>query len=82
MAALLVAACGVLAFGQVFRQVIDSGLSSISPEALDAALGLFLLVVLIFSSAVLTRSYLLNWLGERVVAGSAQGGVQPAALRA
>ncbi len=68
MAALFVAASGVLAVGQVFRQVVDSGLSSGSPEALDAALGLFLLVVLIFSSAVLTRSYLLNWLGERVVA--------------
>jgi ATP-binding cassette subfamily B protein len=66
--ALLVAAAGVLAFGQVFRRVVDAGLGSGSAAALDAALGLFLLVVLIFGAAVLVRSYLLNWLGERVVA--------------
>ncbi len=66
--ALLIAAGSVLAFGQVFRQVVDSGLRSGSPSALNQALTLFLIVVVIMAAAVLARSYLLNWLGERVIA--------------
>lgn len=66
--ALLVAAGSVLAFGQVFREVVDSGLRSGSPSALNQALILFLVVVLVMAASVLARSYLLNWLGERVIA--------------
>ena len=66
--ALLVAATSILAFGQVFRQVIDGGLNSGSAAGLDQALSLFLVVVVMFSLAVWTRSYLLNWLAERVIA--------------
>ncbi|TCT23942.1 ABC transporter transmembrane domain-containing protein [Thiobaca trueperi] len=66
--ALMVAAGSVLAFGQVIRTLVDSGLGSESPAALDRALLLFLSVVVLTAGAVLTRSYLLNWIGERVVA--------------
>lgn len=68
VAALVTAAAAVLAFGQVFREVVDSGLKSGSPDALDQALLLFLAVVLVLGGSVLLRAYLLNWLGERVVA--------------
>ncbi len=66
--ALIFAAGSVLAFGQVFRQVVDRGLNTGSPAALDQALVLFLLVVVVLGVSVLLRAYLLNWLGERVVA--------------
>jgi ATP-binding cassette subfamily B protein len=68
IAALVAAAGAVLAFGQVFREVVDSGLKSGSPAALDQALLFFLAVVLVLGASILMRSYLLNWLGERVVA--------------
>ena len=68
VAALIAAAGAVLAFGQVFREVVDSGLKSGSHAALDQALLFFLAVVLVLGGSVLLRSYLLNWLGERVVA--------------
>ncbi len=66
--ALVVAAGAVLVFGQVFREVVDSGLQSGDPASLDRALLLFLGVVVVLGGAVLLRAYLLNWLGERVVA--------------
>jgi len=66
--ALIAAAGALLTFGQVFRQVVDSGLKSGSPAALDHALLFFLAVVLVLAASILLRSYLLNWLGERVVA--------------
>ena len=66
--ALLVAAGAVLAIGQVFRTVVDAGLAEGSHGALDRALGLFLGVVVVLAVSILMRAYLLNWLGERVVA--------------
>jgi ATP-binding cassette subfamily B protein len=68
LVALAVAAASVLAFGQVIRTLVDSGLSGGSTQALDEALVLFLTVVLVTGLAVGVRSYLLNWIGERVVA--------------
>jgi ATP-binding cassette subfamily B protein len=68
IASLLFAAGALLAFGQVIRNVVDSGLASGSPAALNRALLLFLFVVLLLSVAVGLRSWLLNWLGERVIA--------------
>jgi ATP-binding cassette subfamily B protein len=65
---LILAAGAVLSFGQVFREVVDRGLASGSGAGLNRALGLFLLVVIALGSLVTLRSYLLNWLGERVVA--------------
>jgi ATP-binding cassette subfamily B protein len=66
--ALLVAAGALLAFGEVIRTVVDQGLSSGTQRTLDWALLLFLGVVALLSAAIVARSYLLNWLGERVVA--------------
>jgi len=66
--ALLVAAGAMLAFGEVIQGVVDRGLSAGTPRALDQALLLFLGVVAVLSAAIVARSYLLNWIGERVVA--------------
>ena len=68
LAALVLAALSLLAFGQVIRAVVDRGLATGSPQALNLALALFLGVVLLFAASVTLRSYLLNWIGERVVA--------------
>ncbi|EGV19731.1 ABC transporter transmembrane domain-containing protein [Thiocapsa marina] len=68
LVALFVGAGSVLAFGQVIRTLVDSGLTSGSTQALNQALMLFLTVVLATGIAVGLRSYLLNWIGERVVA--------------
>jgi len=68
LVALFVAAASVLAFGQVIRVVVDTGLSTGSVEALNRSLLLFLGVVVLTGAAVMARGYLLNWLGERVVA--------------
>ncbi len=66
--ALLVAAGAVLAFGQVIREVVDTGLKVGSEAALNRSLQLFLAVVLTMAGAILARSYLLSWIGERVIA--------------
>jgi ATP-binding cassette subfamily B protein len=66
--ALLVAAGAVLAFGQVIREVVDSGLATGSEAALTRSLALFLGVVAAMALAIATRSYLLSWIGERVIA--------------
>ncbi|MGE5153963.1 MAG: ABC transporter transmembrane domain-containing protein [Bdellovibrio bacteriovorus] len=66
--ALLVAAGALLAFGQVIRIVVDTGLKAGDPAALARSLGLFLAVVAVLVLAILARSYLLAWIGERVIA--------------
>ncbi|WP_295449735.1 ABC transporter transmembrane domain-containing protein [uncultured Thiodictyon sp.] len=66
--ALIVAAAAVLAFGQVIREVVDYGLKTGSETALNRSLLLFLGVVLAMAAAILMRSYLLAWIGERVIA--------------
>jgi CheY-like chemotaxis protein len=63
-----VAAGAVLAFGQVIREVVDTGLKTGSEAALNRSLMLFLAVVLTMAGAILARSYLLSWIGERVIA--------------
>jgi ATP-binding cassette, subfamily B, bacterial len=68
LAALVFAAVALLAFGQVIRAVVDRGLATGSPQALNMALALFLGVVLLLAASIVMRSYLLNWIGERVVA--------------
>lgn len=68
LGALLIAAASVLAFGQVIRVVVDSGLGTGSAASLDRSLLLFLFVVVLTAAAIMVRSYLLNWIGERVVA--------------
>jgi ATP-binding cassette subfamily B protein len=68
LTALVFAAVALLAFGQVIRAVVDRGLATGSPAALNMALALFLGVVLLLAGSIAVRSYLLNWIGERVVA--------------
>ncbi len=66
--ALLVAAGTVLAFGQVIRDVVDHGLKTGSEAALTRSLLLFLGVVGAMAAAIMARSFLLGWIGERVIA--------------
>jgi ATP-binding cassette subfamily B protein len=68
VAALFAAAGVVLAFGQLFREIVDSGLKSGSPAALDQALLFFLALVLVLGTSMHLRTYQLNWLGEREIA--------------
>lgn len=68
MLALLVAAAAVLGFGIVLQRVVDNGLSSGSGAALNQALLLFLMVVIVMAASVAARVYLVTWIGERVVA--------------
>ncbi len=65
---LIAAAAAVLAFGQVIRELVDEGLQSGSVEALTGTILLFFAVVLLMALTVAGRSYLVNWIGERVVA--------------
>ena len=66
--ALLVAAAAVLAFGLVIREVVDHGIGGGSDSALNRSLLLFLAVTSVMALSVGARVYLVNWLGERVVA--------------
>jgi ATP-binding cassette subfamily B protein len=66
--ALAIAAGALLGFGIVLQGVVDHGLSSGSGAELNRALALFLLVVTIMAISVAARVYLVNWIGERVVA--------------
>jgi ATP-binding cassette subfamily B protein len=66
--ALAIAAGALLGFGVVLQRVVDHGLSSGSGAELNQALTMFLLVVTIMAISVAARVYLVNWIGERVVA--------------
>jgi len=66
--ALVVAAAAVLSLGVGLRYLIDRGFSAGDPGALDHALEAVLLLVVALALATYFRSYLVNWLGERVVA--------------
>ncbi len=66
--ALFIAAASVLAFGLVIREVVDHGIGSGEAAALNKSLVLFLVVVSVMALSVGARVYLVNWLGERIVA--------------
>ena len=66
--ALVIAAAAVLSFGIGLRYLIDSGFADQRSEALDHALRASIVVILALSVATYLRSYLVAWLGERVVA--------------
>ncbi|MBK8908989.1 MAG: ATP-binding cassette domain-containing protein [Rhodospirillales bacterium] len=68
LVALVVAAAAVLSLGVGLRYLIDSGFGAGRPQALDHALRASLLVILALAVATYLRSYLVTWLGERVVA--------------
>jgi ATP-binding cassette subfamily B protein len=65
--ALIVAAGAVLTFGVGLRYLIDGGFGAGRVEALDHALKASLIVVVVLAGSTFARSYLVSWLGERVV---------------
>lgn len=67
-AALITASAAVLAFGWVIRDVVDRGMGSGDPAALNTSLAIFIGVIAVMGAAVGARVYLVNWVGERVVA--------------
>ena len=68
LVALVLAAGSVLVFGVGLRYLIDGGFGAGRPAALDHALRAALIVVVVLAAATFARSYLVSWLGERVVA--------------
>ena len=66
--ALAVAAGAVLVFGVGLRYLIDGAFGAGRIDALDHALKASLIVVVVLAGATFARSYLVAWLGERVVA--------------
>ncbi|MDF1587265.1 ABC transporter transmembrane domain-containing protein [Marinimicrococcus flavescens] len=66
--ALTVAAASVLSLGIGLRFLVDKGFGAGREGALDHALEAVVLVVLALATATFFRSYLVTWLGERVVA--------------
>jgi ATP-binding cassette subfamily B protein len=65
--ALIVAAGAVLTFGIGLRYLIDGAFAAGHVDALDHALKASLIVVVVLAVATFARSYLVTWLGERVV---------------
>ncbi|MCC5859968.1 MAG: ATP-binding cassette domain-containing protein [Ectothiorhodospiraceae bacterium] len=68
MAALLIAAGGVLAVGQGLRLVVDQGFLSEDAAALNRMLLIMLVIVGVMAVATAVRFYLVSWIGERVAA--------------
>ena len=66
--ALIVAAGTVLGIGLGLRHLVDNGIAGNDPAVLDAALIILLGVVVVLAAATFFRSYLVAWVGERVVA--------------
>ncbi|HET6518947.1 MAG TPA: ABC transporter transmembrane domain-containing protein [Geminicoccaceae bacterium] len=68
LVALVVAASAVLVLGIGLRYLIDGGFGDGRVEALDHALKAVLVLIAVLAAATYARSYLVSWLGERVVA--------------
>lgn len=68
LVALAISASAVLSLGIGVRYLVDRGFGMGRAVALDHALEAVLLVVLALAFATFLRSYLVTWLGERVVA--------------
>jgi ATP-binding cassette subfamily B protein len=66
--ALTVTAAIALSMGQGVRVLVDQGFLTGSPERLNEAIGLFLILVLLLAAGTFSRFYLVSWIGERVVA--------------
>jgi ATP-binding cassette, subfamily B, bacterial len=66
--ALLVAAAAMLALPQALKNVIDKGFSAANAAAIDRYFLLLLVAAAIFAAFASLRMYLVNWIGERVVA--------------
>ena len=68
LAALVVASAAVLSMGIGLRHLIDGGFGAARPQALNHGIEAATLVILALAVATYLRSYLVTWLGERVVA--------------
>ena len=66
--ALIVAAVAVLGLGVGLRVLIDQGLAETDPDFLDEALVVLIATVVVLAIASFARSFLVSWIGERVVA--------------
>jgi len=66
--ALLVAAAAMLALPQALKNVIDKGFSAANAAAIDRYFLLLLVAAAVFAAFASLRMYLVNWIGERVVA--------------
>lgn len=68
LAALVLASAAVLSLGVGLRFLIDGGFGAGRPEALNHAIEAVAFVIVALAVATFLRSYLVTWLGERVVA--------------
>jgi len=68
LTALVIAASSFLVLGQGLKAVIDQGVVTGAPAALNQAMLFFLVVVLVLAVATYVRFYFVSWLGERVIA--------------
>jgi ATP-binding cassette subfamily B protein len=68
LVALTFAALAVLSLGIGLRYVIDGGFVEARPQALDHAVLAVLILIVVLATATFARSYLVAWIGERVVA--------------
>ena len=66
--ALLVAAAAMLALPQALKNVIDKGFTAESAAAIDRYFLWLLVAAAVFATFASLRMYLVNWIGERVVA--------------
>ncbi|MFQ3200576.1 MAG: ATP-binding cassette subfamily B protein [Zhongshania sp.] len=67
--ALMCTAAITLSIGQGLRMLVDQGFSSNASEAaLNQALLLFMVMILLLSAGTFARFYLVSWIGERVSA--------------
>jgi ATP-binding cassette subfamily B protein len=66
--ALLIAAAAMLALPQALKNVIDQGFSAANAAAVDRYFLLLLAAAAVFAAFASLRMYLVNWIGERVVA--------------
>jgi ATP-binding cassette subfamily B protein len=68
LAALGIAAAAMLALPQALKDVIDKGFSASNAAAIDRYFFWLLAAAAVFAAFASLRMYLVNWIGERVVA--------------
>ena len=68
LGALLFTAAITLSMGQGSRLLVDQGLATQSPHALNQSIALFFVLVVAMAVGTYVRFYLVSWLGERCVA--------------
>lgn len=66
--ALMFTAAITLSMGQGIKLLVDQGLATQSPAALQQSIALFFVLVLALAVGTFTRFYLVSWIGERFVA--------------